>query len=346
MFFKKIEFTSLLAFTRFFSANLINKRITTLSVILSTAVLILTIITFNSILIRAAMMSLSFFFIAYWTVSIFVYLYKKSQYGVFSRIIQRFWKRALWLFWMLELFLFSIYLFLAIISPQEVSYMLDNSQLVFDITSNLGIFFKNLTYALIIVLLANLQLLMHKFNMMRAAVASAIGILLLRAVFEDFVQFYTINNFYNSFTWSHSGLELADTKYSTDAYTSKYSGVWELESIELKNRTICHYYYLLIFLKLWHTVFIFIFFLFFENINWRSTITSYNTLAANLQNFYFLMFFNYILKIALFKQYGVYLGTYVYYWFYLNPNGYDFSYVYSLFSVNYFFFAKELFICL
>lgn len=346
MFFKKIEFTSLLLFKRFFSITLKSIRISTLSAVLSATVLILTVIIFNSILVRAAVMSLSFFFIIYWTISIFVYLYKKNQYGVFSRITQRFWKRALGLFWALELFLFSIYLFLAIISPQEVSYMLDSSQLVSNVTLNLNIFFKNITYVLIIVLLANLQILMYKFNMMRAAVAAIIGGLLCMVIFDDFMQFYAISNFYNSFTWSHLRLELDNVKYDANAYTSKYAGVWELELSELKTRTICHYYYLLIFLKLWHTVFIFIFFLFFENINWRLAITSYNTLAANLQNFYFLMFFNYILKIATFKQYMVYISTYVYYWFYLNSNGYDYMYAYSLFNINYFLFVKELFICL
>ena len=67
-----------------------------------------------------------------------------------------------------------------------------------------------------------------------------------------------------------------------------------------------HYVYLLIFLKLWHTVFIFLFFIFFENIRLYTNNTSFNLLAANLQNFYFLLFFNYILKfftIKLFLNY-------------------------------------------
>lgn len=78
--------------------------------------------------------------------------------------------------------------------------MLDNSQLVFDVTSKLNFFFKGLSYALIIILLANVQMLMHKFNTIRAAVAALIGVLLLRAIFEDFIQFYAINSFYSSFS--------------------------------------------------------------------------------------------------------------------------------------------------
>lgn len=338
MFLKKIEFITLLAFYRYFKPALVIKQITLVSLLLSFGALVVLLTFFNGILIRSFLASLAFFFIVYWTVSIFVYLFKKSQYGVFNRIIQRFWKRSLWLFWALELFLFLIYLFLSIISPQEVAYMLDNSQLLFDTTFNLKLFFKNLSYALFIVLVANAQLLLHKYNSARAAASALICVLLIRASFDDFTQFYAINNYYSSYNWAHISVE------SENFDTSKYAGVWELESAELKTRTACHYFYVLIFLKLWHTLFIFAFFLFFENISTRLNLTSFNALSANLQNFYFLMFFNYILKIVMLKQYFVYLGGYVFFWFYVNINNYDISYIYQLYSHEYLFFFVRDFI--
>lgn len=60
-------------------------------------------------------------------------------------------------------------------------------------------------------------------------------------------------------------------------------------------------------------MFIFFVFVFLDNASNRTNGGSFNTLAANLQNFYFLMFFNYILKVSLAKQYLGYLGTYVFY---------------------------------
>lgn len=295
------------------------------------------LLTTTGIIVRSALFSLSFFFLIYWVISIFVYLYKKGQYGVFTRIIQRFWKRALWLFWLLELFLFFIYLFLAVISPQEVAYMLDNTQLVLDYSLNLKAFFTSVLNALLILLLANAQLLLHKYNTIRTIISCAITAFLLRAVTEDFLQFYAINNFYSSYSWAHARLETSAP--NIEAYSAGAVGVWEQEVVELKTRTILHYLYLLIFLKLWHTVFIFTVYVFLENIVARTGLASFNILAANLQNFYFLMFFNYILKITMVKSYLNYLGTYVFYWFYLNYNIYDITYFYELFSWSYFSFA-------
>lgn len=77
------------------------------------------------------------------------------------------------------------------------------------------------------------------------------------------------------------------------------------------------------------------FFLFFENARLYTDKSSFNVIAANVQNFYFLMFFNYILKVSLLKNYLNYLGGFVYYWFYINHNAYDASYMYELFSLRY-----------
>lgn len=266
--------------------------------------------------------ALAYFFITYWFISIFIYLTKKTQYSTYTRIIQRFWKRALWLFWLIELFLFSIYLFLAIISPQEVSYMLDNSQLISTVNYNYDLFFNNIQYALYIILLANILILAHKYNTLRISIYCLLFICLIRAIYEDTIQFFTINQFYNNFLWTHTKIDIY--------------GVWEQEISELKTRTIFHYVYLLIFLKLWHTLFIFSFFLFFENIKLHGNDTSFNILSSNLQNFYFLFFFNFILKFFTIKTFLNYLGTYVYFWFFINPNSYDFGYIYHLIDINYF----------
>lgn len=332
MFWKKIEFTALVAWKRTYGLNK-NITITTLAHTISFFALIAALTAISGLFIRGALFALSFFFIAYWVISIFVYLYKKSQYGVFTRIIQRFWKRALWLFWLLELFLFGIYLFLAVISPQEVAYMLDNHQLVIDPTTNLKAFFLNTLNALFIILIFNIQLLLHKYNAWKQALNVVVAALLLRAVTEDFLQFYAINNFYSGYAWTRVPAD-ASTKDGV-AYRAAELGVWEQETAELKTRTAVHYTYMLIFLKLWHTVFIFIAFVFLDNVANRTNGGSFNMLAANLQNFYFLMFFNYILKVSMAKQYLGYLGTYAFYWFFVNHNTYDLTYAYYLFNLKY-----------
>lgn len=69
------------------------------------------------------------FFIFYWVSSIFIFLFKSGLYSKTTSVIQRFWKRTLYLFWSLELFLFFIYSWLILIAPSEVEWFFDHSQL-------------------------------------------------------------------------------------------------------------------------------------------------------------------------------------------------------------------------
>lgn len=328
MFFKRLEF-NLLNLNNWNIKNFINNSI--LTHVFTFNLLILLIITTPGIILRSILFSLAFFFIAYWLISIFTYLFKKARYGTFTRIIQRFWKRALYLFWLLEIGLFCIYLFLTIISPQEVSYMLDNQALFFSYLNNFKTFFQTLLKPTFILLLINIILLAHKYNTYKNILFIVITFLLLTALFDDFIQFYSINQHYLNYNWSHISLET-----TSDAILKANNiGIWEQEITELKLRPYIHYLYVLVFLKLWHTLFIVYVFLAIENIRLYLNISSYNLLAANIQNFYFLLFFNFILKIGGIKMYLNYLGSFVYYWFFVNYSLYDFSYMYSLFNNSY-----------
>lgn len=339
MFFKKFEFNQLADF----SYLRVKSNLSSYSWLISVnGIFLLFILAYSNsgIFIRNCLFGLSFFFLAYWVVSIFTYLFKKARFGTFTRMIQRFWKRSLYLFWLLEIGLFMIYLYLSLISPQEVAYMLDNTQLLLSYGTDLLSFFKTLLRPLFILLIANLYLLNHKYNGSKITITSLLTLLLASGLYEDFIQFYAINQHYSNYSWLHTSIENSNNVTIRNGYI----GVWEQELAELKLRPFIHYMYLLVFLKLWHTLFIVYFFLFFENARLFSNNTSFNAISANIQNFYFLMFFSYILKISLIKYYLNYLGSFVYYWFYTNPNAYDMGYVYALFSVKYVFFIFNDFI--
>ena len=77
--------------------------------------------------------------------------------------------------------------------------MLDTIQLVNNNATNFNNFFANTQYALLIVLLANILILTHKYNTINGIVMCTLTFLLLRAVYEDFIQFITINNYYGGF---------------------------------------------------------------------------------------------------------------------------------------------------
>lgn len=96
------------------------------------------------------------------------------------------------------MFLFLIYLFLTFISPQEVSYMLDNNQLMIDYFSKNIPFFKTSFKILIIILLSNLLLLHHKYNTLFSIFTVFIGIILITVLIDDFLQFYSFNGIYSA----------------------------------------------------------------------------------------------------------------------------------------------------
>ena len=203
-------------------ANAANhKTYTALSLIIGLLVFNAIIVYSAGVFLRNFLFGLSFFFIAYWLVSIFTYLLKKSRYGVFTRVIQRFWKRALYLFWLLEVSLFCIYLFLTVISPQEVSYMLDNQQLFFLYNNNFGAFFASLLKPLFIILLGNIYLLAHKYNTPSGPIVALLALFLLNALYDDFAQFFAINQHYSGTVWTHNGTEVPKNTF----YRNTHVGV-------------------------------------------------------------------------------------------------------------------------
>lgn len=305
------------------------------SILTSLFIFFWTLIATGSFVTKTVFFSLAFFFIAYWLISVFVYLLKKAAYSTYTRIIQRFWKRALYLFWVLEISLFTIYMFLALISPQEVAYMLDNTQLFYYYNNTFNTFFNNLLRLLFVVLLANIWVLSHKYKTYNKLLTITIGLLLILSLMEDITQFYGISQSYLNYTWLHA----PTTEVNADVINGFYNNsgsVWELESSDIKLRTSMHYLYLLIFLKMVHTVFIIYYFVFFENACLLIKNESFNIISSNLQNMYFLMFFGFILKISLLKDYLIYIGGHAYYWFFLNYHYCDFSYMQSIFKIEYF----------
>lgn len=285
----------------------------------SLIVFIFLISVINNYFFRSFFFLICWFFVFYWLFSTFIFLYKKSQYSIYTSIIQGFWKRALYLFWLLELFLFCIYLFLTLITPQETLFLMDYSSQYFSYVMNFINFFKNIFNVIVVILLTNLLILTHKYNSLQNFLIFLVFIMLVNILIDDFIQFFNISQFYNNVGWKFNDLV----------------NVWELEAEDLKLRTLTHYFFLLIFLKIWHTVFIIVFFLFFENIILHGYTYSYNILASFLQNFYFLLFFAFILKIILMKGYMNYLYEYVYYWFFINFHFYDLNHLFTLFSAKY-----------
>jgi hypothetical protein len=59
----------------------------------------------------------------------FVFFVKKYQYRFYTTAIQRFWRRTLLIFWVIEGSLFIVFIYLAFNASQEPVYVYDNTQI-------------------------------------------------------------------------------------------------------------------------------------------------------------------------------------------------------------------------
>ena len=270
------------------------------------------------------------FLLIYWLLSIFTFLMKKSQYSVYVSSTQRFWKRAWFLFWILELVLFIIFLSLSLTSPDEVLFLFGYSGQYFNFSFNLIFFLKTVFNALIVILIGNISLLLVKYKTFKNIFLKIILILLIIIFMEDFSQFFNINQFYNAVRWNYNDIEKC----------------WLFDKQVLKLRTNTHYMYILVVLKIWHTLFILAFFLFLENFRLNNYVLSFGSFSSNLKNFFFLYFFTFILKINLIKSYLNHLFQYVYTWFYVNYHLFDLNFLKHQLHMKVLSFIIDDFICI
>lgn len=93
--------------------------------------------------------------------------------------------------------------------------MLDQSQLVYNQIIDYNYFFATTFYALLIILITNVLVLSHKYSTLDICVKAVLTLLLIRALYEDFIQLFAINQQYNNMQWAHVKYELADADFLT-----------------------------------------------------------------------------------------------------------------------------------
>lgn len=240
----------------------------------------------------------------YWLLSGFVFFVKKYQFGKYTTVIQRFWRRTYILFWLIELSLFGIYLYLTINSSQESFYMLDQIQVFKTHLFSWRLFFFKLFPITLLLLLSYLFLLTLKWNVLNKHLLwlFVITVILIYTVWVEFYQFFHVINFYGNFNWIYDLEEK----------------IWSLELEGRKTRTVNHYIMLMSILKFWHIVFIFGFWVFFVLRSLELGRVRYPIFSANLQNFIILYLFAWV---SMYPWLKFILRKYLdmpYNWFYVN----------------------------
>ena len=254
----------------------------------------------------------------YYIISIFIRLNKLLGFGKYNTMSSRFWKRSYVIFWCLEISLFLLFIFLLYIHHKENKYSLDLKKCFYNLDFILQYFFFNSLVLLLLIILNYYILYFKKYsnNKIINLLLMFISLVLLYVNYTEFLKFIYVVNYYSYLVKSNSFL---DTN-SLNLYSYSFL------DFNVKIRNLINYNALLIILKFWHVVFIYIYFSFFLNNFINTNTISYNLASSNLQNFIFLYFFNYVCYILLLKDIFLFFFKFYYSWFF---------FYFNIFNVNF-----------
>lgn len=247
---------------------------------------------------------------SYWLLSGFVFFVKKYQFGKYTSVIQRFWRRSYILFWLLEACLFIVFFYLTINSAAEPFYMYDQIQIFKTRLFSWRFFIFKLLPLTFLIVISYIYLLSVRWTTFSKNILFLLILtgVLTYVVWVEFYQFFHILNFYGNLYWV----------YDIEEH------VWTLEVEPRRTRIVNHYTNILMILKFWHIVFIYGFWLFFLLRSCEIKRVRYPLLSANLQNFIILYLFAWVSMYPWFKFYYRKALDAPYYWFYLNNRNYGF----------------------
>lgn len=243
--------------------------------------------------------------IVYWLMSGFVFFIKKYRYSKYTTAIQRFWRRSFMIFWLIESFLFLIFIYLTVNANQEPVYMYDNLQIYKTHLFSWRMFLLKIVPVTIVVITMYFLLLFVKWGVFSKSdtIVFFITLLLIYIVWLEFYQFFHVLNYYGNLMWVYDSEE----------------HLWFLEPDFKKTRIVNHYLTICIIAKFWHLIFIFVFWIFFILRSIELTRYRFPLLSANLQNFVILYILSWIGMYPWFKfVFRRYLEN-PYFWLYTSP---------------------------
>ena len=228
------------------------------------------------------------FMLFYWLISGFVFFVKRYRYGKFTSAIQRFWRRSLIIFWLIESSLFIVFIYLLFNASQEPVFMYDFIQLQKTRLYSWKFFLYKIFLVYLIIMCTYFLLLSIKWNVRTKInyLLIIITLLLTYVLWTEFYQFFYTLNWYGEICW------IFDIEDRT----------WYAESTFKRARIVNHYVTICIIAKFWHIVFIYIYWVFFLLRFIETGSISYVAVSTNLQNFLILYFMNWLLMYPWLKK--------------------------------------------
>ena len=240
----------------------------------------------------------------YLLISGFVFFIKKYQFRLFTSAIQRFWRRTLILFWLIEASLFVVFIYLTFNASQEPMHVYDYIQTYKTHLYSWRYFLVKIFSSTLLIVFSYLLLLALKWNSFTKInnIAFIITILLLYVTWLEFYQMFHLMNSYGATYWVYDMVD----------------HLWNLELDFKRTRIVNHYVTICLVAKFWHILFTVVFWVFFLLRGLESSRFRYPLLVANLQNFLIIYVMSWVYMYPWFKYITRKLLDMPYFWFFVN----------------------------
>ena len=240
----------------------------------------------------------------------FIFFFKKYQYRLYTSAIQRFWRRSLMVFWIIEGCLFSVFVYLLLNANQEPIHMYDNLQVYKTHLYSWRLFLPKVITSTFIIILTYILLLSLRWNTFTKTnnFVLVITVLILYVAWLEFYQLFHLMNSYGVSNWVYDFSE----------------HLWNLELEFKRTRIVNHYVTIGLVAKFWHIVFAVVFWVFFIFRSVESSRHRYPLLAANLQNFVIIYIMSWLYMYPWFKNLARRGMDMPYFWFFINNRRFGF----------------------
>ncbi len=234
----------------------------------------------------------------------FVFFIKKYQYRLYTSAVQRFWRRSLLYFWLIEGTLFFFFTYCILNASQEPVYVYDNIQVYKTHFYSWKLFLVKIILSTLIVILIYMLLLSLRWNTFTKTnnIALVTTVVILYVAWLEFYQFFHLMNCYGTSNWVYDFSE----------------HLWNLELEFKRTRIVNHYVTIGLIAKFWHFLFAVVFWVFFILRGVESSRYRYPLLAANLQNFVIIYILSWLYMYPWFKYVLRKSLDMPYFWFFVN----------------------------
>lgn len=257
----------------------------------------------------------------YLLISGFVFFFKKYQYRLYTSAIQRFWRRTLIIFWLIEASFFVVFMYLTLNASQEPVHVYDNVQMYKTHFYSWRYFLSKIIISTLLIVFTYLLLLTIKWNTFSKAnnIVFTITLILFYITWLEFYQFFHLMNCYGIADWFYDFSE----------------HLWNLELEFKRTRIVNHYVTICLIAKFWHIIFSVIFWLFFVLRGLESSRYRYPLLVSNLQNFIIIYIMSWLYMYPWFKYIFRKVLDVPYYWFFVNNRKFGFFLFFNDFKLYY-----------